>query len=104
MTCRHLSRRCLILFRTSSGERGIRTPGTSQYNGFQDRRDRPLCHLSCFLRCKGNTLFEIRKIYFKKFDKFFLNSSSNSCMGLKMRIKSLFLPGFVLCDNPKLLA
>ena len=28
------------------GERGIRTPGTSQYNGFQDRRDRPLCHLS----------------------------------------------------------
>ena len=28
------------------GERGIRTPGTSQFNGFQDRRDRPLCHLS----------------------------------------------------------
>ena len=25
-----------------SGERGIRTPGTSQFNGFQDRRDRPL--------------------------------------------------------------
>ena len=29
-----------------SGERGIRTPGTSQFNGFQDRRDRPLRHLS----------------------------------------------------------
>ncbi len=29
-----------------SGERGIRTPGTSQFNGFQDRRNRPLCHLS----------------------------------------------------------
>ncbi len=28
------------------GERGIRTPGTSRYNGFQDRRIRPLCHLS----------------------------------------------------------
>ena len=28
------------------GERGIRTPGTSQFIGFQDRRDRPLCHLS----------------------------------------------------------
>ncbi len=28
------------------GERGIRTPGTSQFNGFQDRRIRPLCHLS----------------------------------------------------------
>ena len=30
----------------SSGETGIRTPGTFQYNGFQDRRNRPLCHLS----------------------------------------------------------
>ena len=30
----------------SSGETGIRTPGTSRYNGFQDRRNRPLCHLS----------------------------------------------------------
>ena len=28
------------------GERGIRTPGTSQYAGFQDRCIRPLCHLS----------------------------------------------------------
>jgi hypothetical protein len=25
---------------------GIRTPGTSRYNGFQDRRIRPLCHSS----------------------------------------------------------
>ena len=39
------SRKVLTL-RDLSGERGIRTPGTSQYNGFQDRRDRPLCHLS----------------------------------------------------------
>ena len=29
-----------------SGETGIRTPGASQHNGFQDRRNRPLCHLS----------------------------------------------------------
>ena len=29
-----------------SGEGGIRTPGTSQYAGFQDRCNRPLCHLS----------------------------------------------------------
>ena len=28
------------------GKRGIRTPGPSQVNGFQDRRIRPLCHLS----------------------------------------------------------
>ena len=28
------------------GERGIRTPGPVKINGFQDRRIRPLCHLS----------------------------------------------------------
>ncbi len=28
------------------GEIGIRTLGASQLNGFQDRRNRPLCHLS----------------------------------------------------------
>ncbi len=27
-------------------ERGIRTPGPVTVNGFQDRRIRPLCHLS----------------------------------------------------------
>ena len=36
------------------GEGGIRTPGTSQFNGFQDRRNRPLCHLSkCGCKDKG---------------------------------------------------
>ncbi len=29
---------------------GIRTPGTSRYNGFQDRRIRPLCHSSFIFR------------------------------------------------------
>lgn len=29
-----------------SGEGGIRTPGTLRYDGFQDRCNRPLCHLS----------------------------------------------------------
>ncbi len=33
------------------GERGIRTPGNLRFNGFQDRRIRPLCHLS---GCKIN--------------------------------------------------
>jgi hypothetical protein len=28
------------------GERGIRTPGPVTVNGFQDRRIKPLCHLS----------------------------------------------------------
>ncbi len=32
-----------------SGERGIRTPGPVKDNGFQDRRFRPLSHLSLFI-------------------------------------------------------
>ena len=43
-----------------SGERGIRTPGSSHFNGFQDRRDRPLCHLSnC--GCKDSRVFDKNK-------------------------------------------
>ncbi|MEN9701344.1 MAG: hypothetical protein RIR55_659, partial [Bacteroidota bacterium] len=33
-------------FSSCCGERGIRTPGPVTVNGFQDRRIRPLCHLS----------------------------------------------------------
>ena len=33
-------------FQLVGGERGIRTPGPLTVNGFQDRRIRPLCHLS----------------------------------------------------------
>ena len=36
----------LIGFELPGGGRGIRTPGTLRYNGFQDRRIRPLCHSS----------------------------------------------------------
>ena len=32
--------------RQTGGEGGIRTPGTLRLSGFQDRRNRPLCHLS----------------------------------------------------------
>lgn len=35
-----------LLKRLSSGERGIRTPGTSQCGSFQDCCNRPLYHLS----------------------------------------------------------
>ena len=35
------------------GERGIRTPGPVKINGFQDRRIRPLCHLSNVLPNSG---------------------------------------------------
>ena len=47
-----------------SGERGIRTPGTSRFNGFQDRRIRPLCHLS--EADKSRTFFNSKKIFYKK--------------------------------------
>ena len=55
-----------LIFKVYCGETGIRTPGTSRYNGFQDRRNRPLCHLSKTLResclvfqrrCKGRDYF-----------------------------------------------
>ena len=43
------------------GERGIRTPGTSRYDGFQDRCNRPLYHLSlrktCLLLTSGTVVF-----------------------------------------------
>jgi integrase len=37
---------CQTLRNVKSGERGIRTPGTLRYAGFQDQCIRPLCHLS----------------------------------------------------------
>jgi hypothetical protein len=43
----------LSIYRTLCGERGIRTPGTSQYAGFQDRCIRPLCHLSMGCEISG---------------------------------------------------
>ncbi len=46
-----------------SGERGIRTPGPVTVNGFQDRRIRPLCHLSA---AKIRWLRFYSKTYLKK--------------------------------------
>ena len=48
----------LLIFNVCCGERGIRTPGASQPNGFQDRRNRPLCHLS---GDKSTTFFHLSK-------------------------------------------
>ena len=36
----------LLIYTLVCGERGIRTPGASQHDGFQDRCNRPLYHLS----------------------------------------------------------
>ena len=45
---RKISATCCFTTRYAdfSGERGIRTPGASQHDGFQDRCNRPLYHLS----------------------------------------------------------
>ena len=46
----------------SGGELGIRTPGSSHFNGFQDRRFRPLSQLSInisFVTFATNTLYII---------------------------------------------
>lgn len=40
------NQRKTLVLRCLCGERGIRTPGTSRYAGFQDQCIRPLCHLS----------------------------------------------------------
>ena len=49
-----------------SGDRGIRTPDTFLYNGFQDRRDRPLCHISAAKIQK----FSMPQHFFEKFFNF----------------------------------
>ncbi|WP_302316399.1 hypothetical protein, partial [uncultured Muribaculum sp.] len=59
--------------------RGIRTPGGVTLNGFQDRRNRPLCHLS-----KWMSLFTGAKLWLyceitKYFDGFILRQGLNSC-------------------------
>ena len=38
----------------TGGGRGIRTPGAVRLNGFQDRRNRPLCHPSAAQRSGGD--------------------------------------------------
>ena len=65
------------------GEGGIRTPGTSPFNGFQDRRNRPLCHLSspcktlvCFVwDCKGRYFFLFCNFYLLKTTRFLFFSN-----------------------------
>ena len=53
-----------ILLQGLGGKRGIRTPGPVKINGFQDRRIRPLCHLSV---CKGTNFFYYNQIFLSFF-------------------------------------
>ena len=66
----NISYRSLIIIKAPeigalfSGERGIRTPGPLLDNGFQDRRIRPLCHLS------------VKELQYKNFFYFSDNASA----------------------------
>lgn len=52
------------------GEGGIRTPGPVTVNGFQDRRNRPLCHLSGRKIKASNSIFKKKvKLFFTLFLK-----------------------------------
>ena len=63
------------------GEGGIRTPGTSQFNGFQDRRNRPLCHLSFrFGIANVGIIFFYAKINCFKCEKSFSARDSSICV------------------------
>ena len=53
------------------GERGIRTPGGLHLNGFQDRRNRPLCHFSA---AKIQPFSFFPKAFLKKTIAFFIES------------------------------
>jgi hypothetical protein len=48
------------------GEIGIRTPGTSRFNSFQDCRNRPLCHFSSG-KAKLIFFFILQLIFLKYF-------------------------------------
>ena len=74
------------------GERGIRTPGTSQYAGFQDRCIRPLCHLSN----KGNAIDVVLQSQWITFSLCLIS-------GCKVTLFSLYLQifGLLFSSNSK---
>ena len=78
------------------GERGIRTPGGVTLNGFQDRRNRPLCHLSSapkaalvaiFFACALFASAKLRLFYesTKFFTPFPQNSTKNTPNKIDLR-------------------
>ena len=81
--------RKILIFRLPQicGEKGIRTPGTFPFNGFQDRRIRPLCHLSFPIGiAKVDKIFNYAN---KNLRKNYFNISSTSS-GASVVIKSTF--------------
>ena len=78
----------VILFFVFGGERGIRTPGPVKINGFQDRRIRPLCHLSSD---KSRTLFWIDQIFFKKIFKKISPAAPKCSLSAKKVLKNFVI-------------
>ena len=86
-------------FSVFGGEGGIRTPGTSQFNGFQDRRNRPLCHLSVCLGMQRYVFFpsvqkkarlpQRKSVKHQKFNQ--LQNSIDIAIGLIIKCLTLFL-------------
>ena len=73
------------------GERGIRTPGPVKVNGFQDRRNRPLCHLSEHTKVRPFFCFA------KCFLFFFSHSPFFSCHSPKNDYLCIRCPLYALC-------
>ena len=72
------------------GERGIRTPGPSQANGFQDRRDRPLCHFSA---AKVELFYVLPKQL-----SLFLNIINNIIIECNINYSNVFLKTDLIID------
>lgn len=49
------------------GETGIRTLGRLPFNGFQDRRNRPLCHLSVANIIENQVSLQLNFYFFSSF-------------------------------------
>ena len=96
-----------------SGERGIRTPGPVKINGFQDRRIRPLCHLSENPSGFSRTIFCISSAERTRFELVVENNpydslancwfqplthlSSGSLLRVQRYIRYFSLPNFLGC-------
>ena len=86
-------------------ERGIRTPGNSRFNGFQDRRNRPLYHLCSYLtfiiiyerKEIVNNLLDLFLTFFSKkrtnlkFVRFFISKSVVNYSAVVSAVSSVLL-------------
>ena len=91
-----------ILFQVS-GERGIRTPGASQHDGFQDRCNRPLYHLSYSEGLASCSKASAKVMGFIYISKFFRGNFIRKAYFFHFRAFSgilfMFLPSYKLCHN-----